>query len=516
MSSAASQPRPRPRPKPKPKAASGSGNVNVSSDGNGPSPTPVSASTYEIQDSDEMFMRNKTRNRDAWAQLEKLDREKEAKGKRVVSESEDDSDQEKTPQRKSKGKKAEKSALPIWERDKKFKRFLSQDKSDSDDSDDSITILDDNKTPNAKNLKRKRGSRRKQSRSRSITPPPQVSEQQLKIAREQIRKVLGVTRATTSPETEDNEFKLDDSPEKLDPELAAYAQRHAAKAQAHAHRGSSTGPEDKVTIRVKWQPHPNNSSKSATVSEFRLDRSDDFSSLFEAVAEEAEVLPDNVVMTYRGTRVFPSVTPEGRKIWGQADFDACDKSTYEYLRQQEAAARYTQPPPNPKPKLQPKSSSWTKDGDSSDVIVLGSDDEDDDDDDDIQIASPPEQAPAMTPAAPEEDTGDKFKLVLRSGKTSKDITLTVRPTTKCGAIVKAFLKKATLADASEYADFIEGGETSSAKPAAKKPRKSLKKSTTTAEQKTPSLCVDGERVGNDTEIGDQDLEDGDMIEVVGL
>ena len=71
----------------------------------------------------------------------------------------------------------------------------------------------------------------------------------------------------------------------------------------------------------------------------------------------------------------------------------------------------------------------------------------------------------------------------------------MRPTTKCGAIVRAFLKKAGL-DA-EY-------------PAAGAPAKGRGRS------KVPALSVDGDRMDPETEIGEADLEDGDQVEVVGL
>jgi hypothetical protein len=93
--------------------------------------------------------------------------------------------------------------------------------------------------------------------------------------------------------------------------------------------------------------------------------------------------------------------------------------------------------------------------------------------------------------------GDTFKLILRSAVTTKDITLTVRPTTTCGAIVKAFLRTANLID--KYPD---GGT-----PSGKKAKKGIAR---------PILAVDGENMSPTAPIGDADLEDGDMIEVVGL
>lgn len=110
----------------------------------------------------------------------------------------------------------------------------------------------------------------------------------------------------------------------------------------------------------------------------------------------------------------------------------------------------------------------------------------------------------------ESQGGDTFKLILRSAITPKDITLTVRPTTKCGAIVKAFLKSAGFAN--QYPGVGESGG----------PRKSVGgkgakgKAGKGVDEKDPRLCIDGEKMNNEAEIGDADLEDGDLVEVVGL
>ena len=107
----------------------------------------------------------------------------------------------------------------------------------------------------------------------------------------------------------------------------------------------------------------------------------------------------------------------------------------------------------------------------------------------------------------ESEADDKFKIVLQSSLTQgQHITLTVRPRTKCGAIVKAFLRKAGLAE--QYPQVFQDTTTKAA------PTKRGRKSG--AQQKDPRICIDGEKMSNDTEIGDADLEDGDMVEVVGL
>ena len=145
---------------------------------------------------------------------------------------------------------------------------------------------------------------------------------------------------------------------------------------------------------------------------------------------------------------------------------ACDKVTYEYVREQ---SRTTVPMPEP-----PSHNDNEEDlASATEEHMLDHDMESD--------------------AGVSDSEGDTFKLVLRSSLTSRDITLTVRPTTKCGAIVQAFLKKAGLA-----------GKYSST------PKKRKK------DGPDPRLSIDGDRVDNETEIGEMDLENGDLVEVVGL
>jgi hypothetical protein len=107
---------------------------------------------------------------------------------------------------------------------------------------------------------------------------------------------------------------------------------------------------------------------------------------------------------------------------------------------------------------------------------------------------------------PSQGGSDTFKITLRSSKTTKDIVLTVRPSTKCGAIVKAFLKKAGLAD-----KYLQDDPQATGKDTKKRGRKSL-----VLMASGPCLMVDGDKIKNESEICDTDLEDGDMVEVVGL
>jgi hypothetical protein len=134
--------------------------------------------------------------------------------------------------------------------------------------------------------------------------------------------------------------------------------------------------------------------------------------------------------------------------------DASDQVTFEYLRER----RYERTPPIADAPLQSSS-------------PLGSA-EDAESDADAQLMA--------------EDDDDIFTLVVRSGVT-KDVTLKVRHTTTCGAIVKAFLKRAGIVEK----HFV--GKSSRGR-----------------------LMIDGEHMDPDIPISEMDLEDGDQVEVTGL
>jgi hypothetical protein len=134
--------------------------------------------------------------------------------------------------------------------------------------------------------------------------------------------------------------------------------------------------------------------------------------------------------------------------------DASDKTTFEHLRAQ-------------------------RDRQRSQSVAL-----DDDPGDARRSPSPPADTSPTREETPAPEKGEKFKLVIRAG-TAKDITIAVRPTTTCGVIVRAFVKAAGL-------------NVPAAKLAAAR------------------IIVDGDKMDNDTEIGEADLEDGDMVEIAGL
>jgi hypothetical protein len=80
--------------------------------------------------------------------------------------------------------------------------------------------------------------------------------------------------------------------------------------------------------------------------------------------------------------------------------------------------------------------------------------------------------------------------------------LTVRPQTKCGAIVKAYLRRAGLAN--EYLEYDTN----------MKSRGRGRRSVLIASG--PQLVIDGDKLDNEVEIREADVEDGDIVEVTGL
>ena len=88
---------------------------------------------------------------------------------------------------------------------------------------------------------------------------------------------------------------------------------------------------------------------------------------------------------------------------------------------------------------------------------------------------------AESDASQVKEDDDKFKLHLRNGDTT--IVVTVRPTTKCSAIVATFLRKTN-------------------QPAAL--------------EKKARVEIDGEKMSPNSVIGDAELEDGDLVDIVGL
>lgn len=81
----------------------------------------------------------------------------------------------------------------------------------------------------------------------------------------------------------------------------------------------------------------------------------------------------------------------------------------------------------------------------------------------------------------EDDQSDRIKLHIRAG--NQTIIMSVKSTTKCKSIIETFLRKT--------------GRSASA-------------------SKSARLRVDGEKLDPESEIGEMDLEDGDLVDVVGI
>ncbi|TFK40868.1 hypothetical protein BDQ12DRAFT_680194 [Crucibulum laeve] len=471
--------RPRPRPKPKPKQKSCAQVDSGSSTTPGASSSALASSspkTQQIRDEDEHFMRNKKRTFTTWQQLEEINKETP----RAVN-SDSDTDEQSSPRSRKHKKTKHENDVPKWQKDKKFARLLSKDPSSDSDSD--IEIIGSTPGPSAKRKKHAR------SRSRSITPPPAVPLHTIQNARNVVRQALDTGPRAASP----TYFDIDDSTDTiiLNPELERIAKSISSHPQLTTLEAQSEN-LDEVILTVKWQPHPLDEGGKEEMWMFKMNKDDNFRDLFEATAEDANILVKNLIMSYKGKRIFASVTPETLMMGDEVTLVACDITTYEYIRAHQATT--TQPIDRNTP-----------------TFDISSDE--DDGAPEPSTSQPQSQSQGHDAAESEaesESDGDKFKLILRSALTgSKDISLVVRSATKCGAIVKAFLKKAGL-DA-QYPN-AGGGGTKSPPPPPKRGRKSVAE----VSEKDPRLCVDGEKMANDAEIGDADLEDGDLVEVVGL
>lgn len=431
----------------KPKAASSTTVREIT-----PSPVQPSSSTSAAQnsiagnkldDEDAIFLRNRGRTSQYWNKLRAM-----AKDTPSDKADEDDLDwdertePESTPRHRKK-KPNKQHELPRWQ----AADIVTLLSSDNEEDDFEITENTPN-VPHNDTPPRKR--KRDRSRSQSITPPPQLPIHQLNNARALVRQALAV-----APPRALSPFQIPDDPadtSDLNPELAKIAEQVRRRAVATKNTPEQGGGPELVIIKVRWQPHPLNTAGAKDIWNFKMKRHDTFQYLFEELADLAAVLVDHLVVSHDGKRLFASGTPHGLRIWAEGELEACDQTTWDYIR----AQRHQQAP---------KAAQSSNDS-----------------------PSPERESDAESEA--ESTGGDKIKLVLRSAATEDNVNLTVRPTTTCGAIVKAFLKAAGLSDRYPVS-----------------PRTA---------QAMPQLMVDGDKMADDIEIGEADLDDGDLVEVVGL
>ncbi|CCL98858.1 uncharacterized protein FIBRA_00864 [Fibroporia radiculosa] len=463
------------RPRPRPRRLAATSEAPATSPSAATSTPPPVVTQIAAEDEDAMFIRNRGRTAQTWKKLKQAAETKELV-RQVSGSEEGSSDRENSTPRRWKPKKKkygkEEGTLPDWTKDSaRAKSILT-----SDDEDD-IIILSHTEAKRIANKRQKvvaettNDRKRPRSRSRSITPPPAVPLEAMRNARDAVRQFLGAVSRSESPPVD----FADDSTDTivLDPELASIAQQMKSQSSQLRFGGTSSPPDTggppTVTLKVRWVPHPQDKSSQTWTLPFQLNRHQSFQSVFSATADEASVTVESMIVTYDNRRVFQSATPHSLHVWAEAELEAYTVATYEYLqtsRRQRSIS--VQPEGLDKPA-------------TAEAVSITEDE------------SEPETG---NESASEED---KFKLTLRSGKT-KDIVLTVRPSTTCGAIVKAFLKKAGLAEQFETAG------ASANKGRGKKAKAPV----------GPMLMLDGDKLDSASAIGDADLEDGDLVEVVGF
>ncbi|KAI0667739.1 hypothetical protein C8Q78DRAFT_1052335 [Trametes maxima] len=485
--------RPKPRPRPRPRAPPAT--VALSADVPPPSsPGPSSAATgtrppptvptqvVSVEDEDAMFMRNRTRDAQGWRRINRLAEEPEKRKRKKSTSDNSDSENESgsPPQacgRKNKKRSGKQGTLPDWtRRPEDIIEILS-------DSDDDIFAPKENKLPIDVESPSKLKGKRPRSRSRSLTPPPALPQFLIDRAKNAINEFVGIVREP-SPTDFGNE-SIDAIVQ--DPELASIARR--VKSQANR-LGSSPAPEgggpESVRLKILWKPHPLATDARPQVWSFEQKRHDSFHALCADIADIMSIRRENLVLSYDGKRVFPSSSPHSIGIWAEAELEACDKFTYQYLQENRRMRSESVAPP-----VLPDSNGVSRRSPSRARSPSATELSDDDD----AVSQP------SSPKQQDDKPSDTFHIKVLSGRTEGEITLLVRPTTKCGAIVCAFLKKAGLE--AEY----------SANPTAPQGRKRGKAA---AAVKVPALSIEGDKMDPETEIGEADLVDGEQVEIVGL
>ncbi|KAI0822059.1 hypothetical protein BC628DRAFT_1412599 [Trametes gibbosa] len=427
-------------------------------------------------------MRNTKRTAQMWKTLNRRAEETEKK-KRKASHSDssgseaaaNSSPRSRTKKMKRRPQKKD-GVLPDWTR-----KGINEIIVSSDSDDDILAPKKVDKPAGGGTVETPRGIRAR-SRSRSLTPPPALPAHALQRAREAVDRVIGAAPRAPSP----TDF-ADDSFDTVvsDPELASIARRVKSELQRN---GGTPIPEEggptTVKLKIIWRPHPLDAHGRSTVWGAEQKRHENFHNLCAEIADLAGVRLEHLVLLYDDKRVFASSTPHSIGIWAEAELYACDQTTSQYLQENKRLRSES---------VAPIGSSQAYDSGRSPPHARSPSV--------TELSDPDMGGPPSEHEHKDEKPADTIRLVVRSERTKgRDISLLVRPTTKCGAIVRAFLKKAGL-EAEYPADAPAGKTRGRGKaPAAK----------------NPALCVDGEKMGPETEIGDADLEDGDQVDVVGL
>ncbi|KAI0647844.1 hypothetical protein C8Q79DRAFT_952190 [Trametes meyenii] len=488
-----SRPKPRPRPRPRAPPATATLSTDVPPSSPGPSSAaagtppphaPLATQVLSVEDEDAMFMRNRTRDAQGWKRINKLAEEPEKRKRKKSAPDSSDSEHESGSSPRARGRKPRKRSgkqdtLPDWtRRPEDIIEILS-------DSDDDIFAPKENKPLVDAESPSKLKGKRPRSRSRSLTPPPALPQFLIDRAQNAINEFMGTVREP-SPTDFGNE-SIDTIVQ--DPELASIARR--VKSQAHRFESSPApeggGPEN-VKLKILWKPHPLATDVRPQVWSFEQKRHDSFHALCADIADMICIRRENLILSYDDKRVFPSSSPHSIGIWAEAELEACDKTTYHYLQEnRRMRSESIAPPILPDSKdVSHRSPSRPHSPSATELS-----------DDDGAASSPP------SPKQQDDKPSDAFHIKVLSGRTTGEITLLVRPTTKCGAIVRAFLKKAGLeAEYPENPPVPQGRGRGRGKAV--------------AATRIPALSIEGDKMDPETEIGDADLVDGEQVEIVGL
>ncbi|EJC98048.1 uncharacterized protein FOMMEDRAFT_137384 [Fomitiporia mediterranea MF3/22] len=433
MSESHQKPKPRPRPRPR-NAASQETDT----------PGPSSKSPIEVEDS--LFIRNKNRSANSWSKINNAVDKREARQRSVDPDS-SDSDSPRAKKARRQPFEPRPKEMPAWAKSEGLIEI--QDSDSEGESNASILDIDSHITKSSPDALPTRIQRRQRSRSRSESPEPEVyiAEQ---MGRERARMILASRKiGSRSPiivsDKEDDEL---DNMKELPAELAAIkaeARRKLDRVISAENRSASTAT---VELRITLRPHPEDASAKSLNFSHTMNRNEKFEQLFHEVADAGDIPVNRLVVLFNNHRVYPFSTPQTFSIWSEADLVAYEEHVYQYVKSQ-----LQSPPPVKDASVAPTDN---RPGTTSVHEYNGERD----------VA---------------QDKADTFKLHVRSGETT--ITVAVRNTTKCSAIVSNVLKKL-------------------GKPA--------------SAEKKARIEVDGEKLGPNSEIGEVELEDGDLVDIVGV
>lgn len=251
---------------------------------------------------------------------------------------------------------------------------------------------------------------------------------------------------------------MDDEDEAADivelaPELVAIAAKRRSDSVPANNASAESSTAPQVTLTIKWIPHPKDEEGEVQTFQFKMRQDEHFAKLFSDLADEAGVLEDKMVVTCNGKRVFAGSTPHSLAVWSAAEFEAYTLHVYDFIQAQKRERALS---PNA---FEPEVENF-----ASVSHIL--------------------EESGATDSGLESDGGsqDTFKLTLRSGA-SQSVTVTVRPSTKCSSIIASFLKKT--------------GRPASVSNKAR-------------------ISVDGESLNPNDPIDVAGLEDGDVVDIVGV